>query len=193
MAIVTVCFCPTGKTLLSPGDVIPLASSLSELSFSVGRESGAMSVFRIMNSCLCAGPVFSMLNVTAPALALFTLVVIDHSASVTSTVPDEGPVGTVSVLSEAAFPPESSSRDAADGVFARPVADAMPIAEPVTAIATTMPAHPRRRLRFFNSTSLLESHSRIVHSADSGSAKVLIRGGLPTYMTGFVRLRYHQV
>src|SRR5438132_12417423 len=136
-----------------------------------------------------------MLNVTAPALALFTLVVIDHSASVTSTVPDEGPVGTVSVLSEAAFPPESSSRDAADGVFARPVADAMPIAEPVTAIATTMPAHPRRRLRFFNSTSLPESHSRIVHSADSGSAKVLIRGGggLPTYLNGFVRFWYSQV
>src|SRR2546428_14131710 len=102
-----------------------------------------------------------MLNVTAPALALFTLVVIDDSDSVTSTVPDERPVGTVSVLSEAAFPPESSSRDAADGVFARPVAGAMPIAERVTAIATTIPAHPRRRLRFFNSTPLLESHSRI--------------------------------
>src|SRR5207244_6930202 len=135
-----------------------------------------------------------MLNVTAPALALFTLVVIDHSASVTSTVPDEGPVGTVSVLSEAAFPLDSSSSDAADGVFARPVADAMPIAEPVTAIATTMPAHPKRRLRFFNSTSLLESHSRIVHSADSGSAKVLIRRrDLAAYITGFFPLRSRHV
>src|SRR5439155_653552 len=108
----------------APGDVCTLIMAFWP------AETGDVS------EAILAAPVFSMLNVTATALALFTLVVIDHSASVTSTVPDEGPVGTVSVLSEAAFPPESSSRDAADGVFARPVADAMPIAEPVTAIAT---------------------------------------------------------
>ena len=43
IVIVIVCFFPGASTLPSPGDVIPLADSLIDLSFSVGRASGAMS------------------------------------------------------------------------------------------------------------------------------------------------------
>ena len=97
-----------------------------------------------------------MLNVIAPALTLFTLGTIDQSLSVTSTVAVDAPVSAVSLLSEEALPPGSSASSVlVEGVFARPVADAMPIAAPVMAMAATMPAHPRRRLRLFNPTSLL--------------------------------------
>src|SRR5438105_14395324 len=103
-----------------------------------------------------------MLNVTAPALALVTLGLIDHSLSVTSTVADDAVVSAVSVLSDVSLLSaevlplgSSASSVLVEGVFARPVADATPIAEPVIAIAATMPAQPKRCLRFFNSTSLL--------------------------------------
>src|SRR6266480_62134 len=104
-----------------------------------------------------------MLNVIAPAFAFVRLGLIDHSLRVTSTVADDAAASAVSVVSavslllaEASPPGSSASRVLVEGVFARPVAEATPIAEPVMAIVATMPAHPSRYLRFFKSSRSLK-------------------------------------